>query len=504
MTLSSPPLGGHSTTLAEAFAGAARAFGPHDAYVEGSERMSFADWFDRSQRVARRWQRQGVDRGDVVAIMLPPSIDFAVALGAAVLLGAVVTGINTRLGPTEVAAILGRCSPAVLVVEATHTLPPLTGSMMLVERSRIADRAGDRPGDGPVRRPAAASDPAAIIWTSGTTGVPKGAWFDHQGLEAAVRSGGVMTAPFDRRLASTPFAHAGYLGKVWEQLAWGISLVISPTPWTARDMLRLIVEERITVAGGVPTQWAKLLELPDLAGADLSNLRLCVSATAPCPPELVERVVTALGCPLVVRYAMTESPSITGTEPDDPPDVQYRTVGRPQAGVRLDLRDEEGRSVPAGTTGRIHLKSECAMRGYWGDEAATAATLDSDGWLRSGDLGHLDPDGNLILDGRVDDMYIRGGYNVYPLEVEHVLDEHPGVSQASVIGVETPVIGQVGVAFIRPADPRHPPSAEELAAWCRSQVADYKTPDRFVIVDDLPLTPMMKVDKEALRAAASH
>lgn len=504
MTTPAPPLEGHHATLADAFVGAARSFGPLDAYVEGPDRVSFAEWFDRSLGLARWWHRRGVGPGDVVAIMLPPSVDFAVSLGAAVLLGAVATGINPRLGPNERGAILRRCSPAVLVAEPAQALPPAADTTLLVERDRVSDPPGSPSGGTAGPGPASPVDPVVIIWTSGTTGLPKGAWFDHTGLEAAVRSGGVMTAPFDRRLASTPFAHAGYLGKLWEQLAWGISLVISPTPWSARDMLRLIVEERITVAGGVPTQWAKLLELPDLAHADLSSLRLCVSATAPCPPELVERVETTLGCPLVVRYAMTESPSITGTEPGDPPDVQYRTVGRPQSGVELELRDDEGRPVPAGATGRIHLRSSCAMRGYWKDEIASRAAFDPGGWLRSGDLGHLDPAGNLILDGRVDDMYIRGGYNVYPLEVEHVLDGHPAVSQASVVGVDAPVIGQVGVAFVCPTDLDHPPSAEELASWCRKQVADYKTPDRFVIVDELPLTNMMKVDKQALRAIAAE
>ena len=140
------------------------------------------------------------------------------------------------------------------------------------------------------RSAGSATDPVVIIWTSGTTGMPKGAWFDHDNLRAAVDSAGVMSAPFDRRLVTTPFAHAGYMAKLWEQLAWATTLVICPTPWSAADMVRLIGAEGITVAGGVPTQWAKLLEQPGLADTDVSRLRLCVAATAPAPPELVERV----------------------------------------------------------------------------------------------------------------------------------------------------------------------------------------------------------------------
>jgi acyl-CoA synthetase (AMP-forming)/AMP-acid ligase II len=352
---------------------------------------------------------------------------------------------------------------------------------------------GEGPGLGtnrPVRRP---DDPAVIIWTSGTTGTPKGAWFDHRGLEAGVATAGVMAAPFDRRLVPTPFAHAGYLAKLWEQLAWGITIVIGAQPWTAQAMQRQLTAERITVAGGVPTQWAKVVELPQLADADLSSLRLCLSATAPAPPELVERMTEQLGCPVVVRYAMTESPSITGTEPGESAEVLYRSVGRAQDGVELELRDLDG------DVGRVHVRSACAMRGYWNDPDATAEAFTDDGWLRSTDLGRFDGDGNLVLVGRAGDMYIRGGYNVYPLEVEHVLAEHPGVASAAVIGMPKPVIGEIGVAFVVAADPAAPPALEELRRWVRDRLADYKAPDEVVVVDALPLTPMLKVDKVALR-----
>ena len=278
--------------------------------------------------------------------------------------------------------------------------------------------------------------------------MPKGAWFDHDNLRAAVDSAGVMSAPFDRRLVTTPFAHAGYMAKLWEQLAWATTLVICPTPWSAADMVRLIGAEGITVAGGVPTQWAKVLEQPGLADTDVSRLRLCVAATAPAPPELVERVTLELGCPLVVRYTMTESPSITGTEPGDDPEVLFRTVGRPQDGVELELRDEVGEPVAGGEVGRVHVSGACVMRGYWRDPELTAEAILDGGWLRSSDLGRIDPAGNLVLVGRAGDMYIRGGYNVYPLEIENVLAEHPAVDQVSVIGVPAPVIGEIGVAFV--------------------------------------------------------
>jgi acyl-CoA synthetase (AMP-forming)/AMP-acid ligase II len=497
-----PPLEGDFETLGEAFVAAGRQFPGREAYVEGTDRLTFSAWLRRAESVAAVMRARRVRAGDVVALMLPPSIDYAVAFGAVTLLGAVATGLNTRLGPIEVGAILDRAAPSLVVRDEELGLPPVPEALSLIARRHLIEVGDTGAATPPGQEFVSRHDPAVIIWTSGTTGVPKGAWFDHDSLRAAVKTAGVMSAPFDRRLVATPFAHAGYMAKLWEQLAWGTTVVVGPQPWNAADTVRLMADERITVAGGVPTQWAKVVERPELERADLSSLRLCVSATAPAPPELVERVVKRLGCPMVVRYAMTESPSISGTDPVDPPDVLYRSVGRPQAGVEVELRDDKGDATSAGAVARIHVRSTCAMRGYWQDPELTSAAFDDQGWLRSGDLGHFDADGNLVLDGRADDMYIRGGYNVYPLEVEHVLDEHPGVAQASVIGVAAPVIGQIGVAFVQPADPARPPSTADLVSWCRDRLADYKAPDRVVVVDELPLTSMLKVDKATLRTRA--
>ena len=492
-----PPLRGTFSTVDEAMDAAVEQFGDREAYVEGGHRCTFAEWIGAADALAANLVARGVQPGQVVALMLPPSIDYAVAYAAVVRAGAVATGLNTRLGTREVHAIIERCEPALVVRDEDLGLPAVRASTPVLARSELTSLVSG-PGVGADRPSMERTDPVAIIWTSGTTGLPKGAWFDHRALEAAVATAGVMAAPFDRRLVPTPFAHAGYMAKLWEQLAWGITVVMTPSPWTAEDTIRLIAAERITVAGGVPTQWAKIVEHPALDSVDISNLRLCISATAPAPPELVERIQYRLGCPVVVRYSMTESPSVTGTEPGEAPDVLYRTVGKPQVGVELELRDDEGRWVPNGEVGRVHIRSKCSMRGYWKDEERTAEALTPDGWLRSGDLGRLDAQGNLVLAGRTSDVYIRGGYNVYPLEVEQVLDEHPAVAQASVVGVPAPVIGEIGVAFIVPAHPASPPTCQELQDWCRERLADYKAPDEIIVVESLPLTAMLKVDKAAL------
>ena len=184
---------------------------------------------------------------------------------------------------------------------------------------------------------------------------------------------------------------------------------------------------------------------------------------------------------------MTESHSITGTEPDDSAEIQFRTVGRPQAGMAVEVVDEGGRRVAPGEVGRVRVRGACVMRGYWGDPELTAATVDAGGWLTSTDLGVLRPDGNLVLVGRISDMYIHGGYNVYPLEVENVLAEHAAVDRAAVVGVPAPVIGEVGVAFVTLVAGATAPTLAELRASVAAHLADYKSPDRLEVVEALPL-----------------
>jgi non-ribosomal peptide synthetase component E (peptide arylation enzyme) len=220
------------------------------------------------------------------------------------------------------------------------------------------------------------------------------------------------------------------------------------------------------------------------------------------PAELVRGLRAQLDCPILVRYSCSEVPIMTGTRPDDAPEILERTVGRGQDGVRIQVLDDERQPVPAGTVGRVAARSLFQMRGYWRDPEQTAAAFTADGWFVSGDLGALDADGNLTLAGRVSEVYIRGGYNVYPLEVESVLTAHPAVQAAAVVGAQTPVIGEIGVAYVVPS-PGHQPDLAALRTWCAERIADYKAPDRLELVTELPLNSMMKVDKQALARRAA-
>ena len=496
-----PPLRGRFTVFSEAFIAAASQFANREAYVEDGRRLTFGGWAQDAFALAAAFQKAGVGKGDVVAIWLSSSIDFAICVAGVSLIGAIPTGVNPRLGAIEVAAIRDRARPRAWIAEDDLSLADPAGKELWFSRSSLAGLIATNRGVAPALAEAEAGDPALIVWTSGTTGAPKGAWFDHRCLQAAVGLAGPMTRAFDRRIAPPVFAHAGYLAKIWEQCAFGMALIIAPTPWNAAAALQLIARERAVSAAAVPTQWEKLVEQYDLRPADLSTLRICIAAAAPLPPQLTARMKSIFGADVLIRYAMTECPTIAGTSPGDPVEHLATTVGRALPGVDLEIRDEAGRRLPVGKTGRIFVKAPCMMRGYWNAPAETASAFAGDGWLLTGDLGTIDAEGRLSLAGRTTEMFIRGGYNIYPSEVERALSGHSGISQIAVVGIAAPKIGEIGVAFVVPADPAAPPTLEELRAWCRDRIADYKLPDRLELLDRLPLTAMMKVDKVAIKRA---
>lgn len=463
------------------------------ALIQNGHTTTFGDWWARSALAAGGLAELGVGRGAVVVLMLPSGSNFAACYLAGMRLGTVVTAINPRLGPTEIAHIIARCAPAVILTDTPERIP--TGVHC------------------PVRTPEALSGPsvvgwtevppdeaAVVVWTSGSTGLPKGAWFDHETLAFIATNVGPLSARHDRKLVPIPFAHAAYMTRIYDQLVHRVTLVLTPPVWTADGMLDVLADEKVTVGQGVPTQWEKLIALDRLAATDLSHLRLVSTGASRVPTALVTALRDRLGCPVVVRYASTEVPLAFGTRLDDPPETAARTVGQPLGGAEVEIRTAAADLVATGEIGRVHLRSRAAMRGYWAEKELSTRAIGPDGWLATSDLGRLDVDGNLTIVGRADDAYIRGGYNVYPSEVEAALAAHPRVCRVAVVGVPAPVIGEIGVAFVvidRPITDR------ELKNWCRERIADYKVPDTVVFVDDLPVNATFKVDTARLRELAA-
>jgi acyl-CoA synthetase (AMP-forming)/AMP-acid ligase II len=404
----------------ELLAAAATADPDREAFVDGERRISFAGWHRAADGVAAVMADRGVARGEVVCLLLPPSIDYAVCYQAAMRLGAIASGLNPRLGPAERSSILGRTEPSLvvgdeeLVAAALAALPAGVVHPPALLRQQLAGAEAADPLPARRRPALRGDDPVAIVWTSGTTGEPKGAVFDHDNLAAMAPGAGPLSAPGDRRLSPLPFAHVGYMTRMWDEISNLITTVVVPSPWRAADALHVIEDEGVTVAQGVPAQWSLMLAHPAAASTDFSSLRVAATGAASATPGLIRQMRLRLGCPVIVRYASTEASLATGSHPGDSDEVVASTVGRPSAGVELQLVDDRGRPVAAGSVGTVRLRSGAVMRRYWRDPDQTATVLSPDGWLSTGDLGVVDDAGNLTLVGRRSEMFIRGATTSIP------------------------------------------------------------------------------------------
>jgi acyl-CoA synthetase (AMP-forming)/AMP-acid ligase II len=357
--------------------------------------------------------------------------------------------------------------------------------------------------------PALADDPerpVAIVFTSGTTGLPKAAVFCERQLEAvAVADTGGAWAPPGQAgpamLASTQFAHIGITTK----LPWYLRMATRTHilgRWRAADALRTIAEQRMPTIGGVAPQLALMVRSPEAAAHDWEHVQTVVVGGAASPPALVAAARATFGAAYSIRYSSTESGGCgTGTAFDAGDDEALHSVGRPRGAIEVSARDDDGREVAAGEVGELWLRSPTQMSGYWGDPEATAAAITADGWLRTGDLARIETDGLVRLAGRAKEMFIRGGYNVYPAEVEAVLAAHPAVLEVAVVPRPDPVMGEIGVAVVAPRDPAAPPSLDDVRAFLDGRLAAYKLPEALRVVAELPLTPMQKVDRRSLAAA---
>jgi acyl-CoA synthetase (AMP-forming)/AMP-acid ligase II len=328
--------------------------------------------------------------------------------------------------------------------------------------------------------------------------------FCERQLEAVAQAdtGGAWAAPSapgPPLLAATEFAHIGITTK----LPWYLRLAMRThilERWRADDALRTIAEQRIPSVGGIAPQFALMLRSPEVERHDWGHVQTIVAGGAASPPALVAAVRERFGAVYSIRYSSTESGGCgTGTAFDADDEEALHTVGRPRPGVEVSVRDESGTVLPPGEVGELWLRTPSQMAGYWRDPQATAATV-VDGWLRTGDLAHLDERGLVRLAGRRTEMFIRGGYNVYPAEVEATLAAHPAVAEVAVIPRPDPVMGEIGVAVVAPRDPAAPPTLADVRSFLDGRIAAYKLPEALRIVTALPLTPMQKVDRRALTA----
>ena len=470
--------------LAATVAEAAARFGDRPAFVDPDGTvLSYLDLHRRSDEIAEGLGRGGVGPGSIVALTLASTSHWVLAYVAAAKLGATTAGVNPRLTGPEVQRCLDRVEPDLVLADADEVL------------SLRVSGASPGPLDNDPDRP------VAIVFTSGTTGTPKGAWFTDRQL-CAVTSYDVGDAwgegPIPQ-LGSTQFAHVGFTTKLPWYLRLGTTTHLLER-WRASDVLDLVERERMATVGGVAPQLALMLRGPDFDSRDLDCVKLLVMGGAASSPALVQEARRRFDAGYSIRWSCTEGGGVaTGTRPDDPDDVALHTVGRPRPGIDVQAHDVDGEPLGPGEPGELWLRSDAVMAGYWNDPDATAAAL-RDGWLRTGDLGNVDATGCVTLKGRLGEMYIRGGYNVFPSEVSSVLATHPDVADVVVVAQSDPLLGEVGVAVVVARNPAHPPTLAELRQHGSGELAHHKLPERLVVVDEMPLTAMQKVDRSAVRS----
>jgi acyl-CoA synthetase (AMP-forming)/AMP-acid ligase II len=516
------------TTIPSILARAAAQFSTTEALVDDRERLTFAELADRVALAGRAFVASGLPPGERVAIWAPNISEWVIAALGVYRAGGVVVPLNTRFKANEATYILDRADVRILCtvtdflggnyVEMIHGEKPVASLEEMIVLQGPTDaatpswdeflaRAGSVTMDELDARTNALrpDDLSDILFTSGTTGKPKGAMLTHGASVRAYTawSDVVGLRAGDRYLIINPFFHGfGLKAGILASLLSGAT-IIPHAVFEVDAVMERAAAEKVTMLPGPPTIYQSILDHPRLAEFDMSSLRLGVTGAATVPVELVRRIRAELGFDTIVTgYGLTEATGIaTMCRHDDDPETIATTAGRAIPGVEVRVVDDDQNPLAAGEPGEVVIRGYNIMKGFIHDPDATAEAIDADGWLHTGDVGVLDERGNLRITDRTKDMYIVGGFNAYPAEIEGMLLEHPSVGQAAVVGVPDTRMGEVGYAFVIP---RHAATidTDELLAWCRPRMANYKVPRYIEVVDAFPLNAIGKVLKYELRDTA--
>jgi acyl-CoA synthetase (AMP-forming)/AMP-acid ligase II len=528
-------------TIPAALARAAAEYAGAPALAEpGGPRLSWRELHEQATQVSRALIAAGVSPGDRVALWSPNTHHWVLAALGALGAGGTLVPVSTRFTGHEALDVISRSGARVLFVadrflgtdrlaelhaaarETPSILNASTGPVLdrlelivrvPVEPAAPADDAVEWAGflaqadqvpvaDAEARAAAVRPDQVSdILFTSGTTGQSKGAMSSHRqalGVAAAWADCGGLTSA-DRYLVINPFFHSfGYKAGILVCLLTGAVIVPQPV-FDAGEAMRLIEAEQITVLPGAPTLYQTILDHPDRAGRDLSSLRLAVTGAAIVPVALVERMRAELSFGTVLTaYGLTEAVVATMCRPGDDPATVARTSGRAAAGFEVRVAGPDGQPAGPGEPGEILLRGPNLMAGYLDDPAATKEAIDPGGWLHTGDIGHLDPAGYLTITDRLKDMYVCGGFNVYPAEVEQALARLDGVAESAVIGVPDDRLGEVGKAFVV-TRPGYALDTLQVLVYCRQRLANYKVPRYVEFCSALPRNAAGKTLKRLLR-----
>ena len=544
-TGSTPLLG---CTIGDALDTTARAYSNSPALVSRhqNQRLSFAELSAAVERFALGLMHLAVQKGDRVGIWATNCSEWVIVQFAAAKIGAILVNVNPAYRAYELKFALEQsgCQTLIMVPNFKNadfvsiffeTCPeakaakagtlsaadlPFLKNLILIDKTHPDSffgwnqilAMGDRMAFAQLRQREAGlsfDEPINIQYTSGTTGHPKGAVLSHHNIvnNALLVAECMRIAPGDRICVPVPFYHC--FGMVMGNMAAVLkaSTIVIPAPhFDALRTLEAVAEERCTALYGVPTMFRAELEHPEFDRFDLRSLRTGIMAGSPCPIQLMKRVVAEMHCPeITIAYGQTESsPVITQTTTDDPIELRVTTVGRALPHTEIKIIDPAtGKTVPRGTQGELCTRGYCVMKGYYNNEQATRAAVDPDGWLHTGDIAVMREDGYCRIAGRVKDMIIRGGENIYPREIEEFLYTCPGISEVQIVGIPSAKYGEEVAAWVK-LQPGAALSAEEIRAFCSGKVASFKIPRYVKMVNEFPMTVTGKIQKFRMREIMIH
>ncbi|MCH9732918.1 MAG: AMP-binding protein [Actinomycetia bacterium] len=515
-----PPL--LDETIGENLARTVARVGDREALVEceTGRRWTYAEFSEATVRIATALLHRGIQPGDRVGIWSPNTAEWAMIQYATAQIGAILVTINPAYRAEELEYVLNQSSVALVLSAESFKTSDYAGMLAAVAGrcphlrdvviigspswSAIAGTEADAGALRDVQAGLRPSDAINIQYTSGTTGFPKGATLTHANI---LNNGYLVGECLEYTEAArvcipVPFYHC--FGMVLGNLACtshGAAMVIPSAGFDPESTLKAVAAQRCTSLYGVPTMFIAELSLPNFAEYDLSSLQTGIMSGSPCPEHVMRNVIDRMHMVgVAICYGMTEtSPVSTQTLPTDSLHRRVGTVGRVGPHLEIQIVDGAGAQVPRGVPGELCTRGYSVMAGYWGDPDKTAEAIDTDGWMHSGDVAVMDDDGYLSVTGRIKDMVIRGGENIYPREVEEFLHSHPDIIDAQVVGVRDEKYGEELMAWIRVTDGAQPPTTEDLRAFCAGRIAHQKIPRYVEVIDEFPLTVTGKVRKVELR-----
>ena len=476
--------------------------GENVAYVspDGKE-ITYNELDVVSDEMAVWLTNEGILEGSVVGLSLPSCIEYIVSYLALAKIGAITAGVNPRFTSLERSKTLSTLGPNLVITAKGHddgvgdqyrkTLITLNGAE-LIQNHRVTGGSPQPLEDNDER-------PVCICFTSGSSGIPKGALFANRQLRAISKldTGGSWGGG-GHRYASTEFAHVGVMTKLpWLLATAGTTHLIQK--WNAREILQLIHEYKMSSISAIAPQVALMLKQDGIEDLDFTSVKAIVTGGAYASINLIKKGREIFGAPWSVRYSSTESGGIgLGTSLTADDYEALHTIGRPREGVKVKICDSFGSELPVGETGEIWLSSPAMMSCYWNDPDATAEVFDQQ-WLKTGDLAYQTPEGYFILAGRTTEMFIRGGYNVYPLEIEGIFSEHPSIAEVVIIPRPDDVMGEIGLAFIVLEDGCSPITIDDLRSFGAEKLAEYKLPEEIFYVESIPRNTTDKIDRRELK-----